>query len=135
MFHRGPGLNLTSGQYTAPIAGYYAFSSTLHIGEPSDSPRALPGRSGQALREPLLCPSAQETAEEGAGMPREPPAGADLCAGPLPALQVWQGKAWDPGPGRGEESSNLGKEGQAPSTTVLPLLQQSGDRVPAGEQR
>ncbi|NXQ53052.1 ERFE protein, partial [Anthoscopus minutus] len=31
MFHRGPGLNLTSGQYTAPIAGYYAFTSTLHI--------------------------------------------------------------------------------------------------------
>uniref|UniRef100_A0A8U7N9G2 Erythroferrone n=1 Tax=Corvus moneduloides TaxID=1196302 RepID=A0A8U7N9G2_CORMO len=39
MFHRGPGLNLTSGQYTAPIAGYYAFTTTLHIGEPSDSPR------------------------------------------------------------------------------------------------
>ncbi|NXD56129.1 ERFE protein, partial [Corvus moneduloides] len=31
MFHRGPGLNLTSGQYTAPIAGYYAFTTTLHI--------------------------------------------------------------------------------------------------------
>ncbi|XP_048170358.1 erythroferrone isoform X1 [Corvus hawaiiensis] len=31
MFHRGPGLNLTSGQYTAPIAGYYAFATTLHI--------------------------------------------------------------------------------------------------------
>uniref|UniRef100_A0A8C5TF88 Erythroferrone n=1 Tax=Malurus cyaneus samueli TaxID=2593467 RepID=A0A8C5TF88_9PASS len=41
MFHRGPGLNLTSGQYTAPIAGYYAFSTTLHIGEPSGSPTAL----------------------------------------------------------------------------------------------
>uniref|UniRef100_A0A8C3MTX0 Erythroferrone n=1 Tax=Geospiza parvula TaxID=87175 RepID=A0A8C3MTX0_GEOPR len=33
MFHRGAGLNLTSGQYTAPLAGYYSFSSTLHIGE------------------------------------------------------------------------------------------------------
>ncbi|NXB12761.1 ERFE protein, partial [Cnemophilus loriae] len=31
MFHRGPGLNLTSGQYTAPTAGYYAFTTTLHI--------------------------------------------------------------------------------------------------------
>ncbi|XP_027753503.1 erythroferrone [Empidonax traillii] len=30
-FHRGPGLNLTSGQYTAPTAGYYTFSTTLHI--------------------------------------------------------------------------------------------------------
>ncbi|NXH88465.1 ERFE protein, partial [Edolisoma coerulescens] len=49
MFHRGPGLNLTSGQYTAPIAGYYAFGTTLHIGEPSDSPAALPGRAGPAL--------------------------------------------------------------------------------------
>ncbi|XP_027517623.1 erythroferrone [Corapipo altera] len=31
MFHRGLGLNLTSGQYTAPIAGYYTFTTTLHI--------------------------------------------------------------------------------------------------------
>ncbi|NXK62604.1 ERFE protein, partial [Sylvietta virens] len=49
MFHRGPGLNLTSGQYTAPIAGYYAFSATLHIGERSDGPGALPGQPGMAL--------------------------------------------------------------------------------------
>ncbi|KAK2538271.1 Fam132b [Columba guinea] len=31
MFHRGSGLNLTSGQYTAPTAGYYTFTATLHI--------------------------------------------------------------------------------------------------------
>ncbi|XP_064311920.1 erythroferrone isoform X1 [Phalacrocorax carbo] len=31
MFHRGTGLNLTSGQYTAPVAGYYTFTATLHI--------------------------------------------------------------------------------------------------------
>ncbi|KGL99698.1 Protein FAM132B, partial [Charadrius vociferus] len=31
MFHRGPGLNLTSGQYTAPVAGYYTFAATLRI--------------------------------------------------------------------------------------------------------
>ncbi|NXX11585.1 ERFE protein, partial [Podargus strigoides] len=31
MFHRGAGLNLTSGQYTAPVAGYYTFTATLHI--------------------------------------------------------------------------------------------------------
>ncbi|XP_059678936.1 erythroferrone [Gavia stellata] len=30
-FHRGSGLNLTSGQYTAPLAGYYTFTATLHI--------------------------------------------------------------------------------------------------------
>uniref|UniRef100_A0A8C3TSP4 Erythroferrone n=1 Tax=Catharus ustulatus TaxID=91951 RepID=A0A8C3TSP4_CATUS len=40
MFHRGAGLNLTSGQYTAPIAGYYSFTTTLHIGEPPASPRS-----------------------------------------------------------------------------------------------
>ncbi|NWI51816.1 ERFE protein, partial [Calyptomena viridis] len=43
MVHRGPGLNLTSGQYTTPIAGYYTFTTKLHIGEPSGSPAALPG--------------------------------------------------------------------------------------------
>ncbi|NWV48112.1 ERFE protein, partial [Daphoenositta chrysoptera] len=44
MFHRGPGLNLTSGQYTAPIAGYYAFTTTLHI------VRREPRRKGQGCR-------------------------------------------------------------------------------------
>ncbi|NXW79865.1 ERFE protein, partial [Hirundo rustica] len=43
-FHRGPGLNLTSGQYTAPIAGYYAFTATLHI------VRREPRRKGQGCR-------------------------------------------------------------------------------------
>ncbi|KAM6259823.1 uncharacterized protein M6G45_006762 isoform 1-T1 [Spheniscus humboldti] len=32
MFHHGLGLNLTSRQYTAPVAGYYTFTATLHIG-------------------------------------------------------------------------------------------------------
>ncbi|NWS20961.1 ERFE protein, partial [Pachyramphus minor] len=49
VFHRGPGLNLTSGQYTAPITGYYTFTTTLHIGEPWGSPTALLGCSGMAL--------------------------------------------------------------------------------------
>ncbi|PKU43160.1 protein hypothetical protein [Limosa lapponica baueri] len=31
MFHCGSGLNLTSGQYTAPVTGYYTFTATLHI--------------------------------------------------------------------------------------------------------
>ncbi|NXS99146.1 ERFE protein, partial [Jacana jacana] len=31
MFHRGSGLNLTTGQYTAPVTGYYTFIATLHI--------------------------------------------------------------------------------------------------------
>ncbi|NXE03840.1 ERFE protein, partial [Lophotis ruficrista] len=43
MFHRGSGLNLTSGQYTAPIGGYYTFTATLHIGEPSSSPHSPSG--------------------------------------------------------------------------------------------
>ncbi|NWZ54930.1 ERFE protein, partial [Haliaeetus albicilla] len=54
MFHRGPGLNLTSGQYTAPIAGYYTFTATLHIGEPSGPPAAPPGRSRTALTLPSV---------------------------------------------------------------------------------
>lgn len=32
-FRRGPGLNLTSGQYTAPVAGFYTLAATLHVGE------------------------------------------------------------------------------------------------------
>ncbi|XP_074860525.1 erythroferrone isoform X2 [Carettochelys insculpta] len=31
VFYRGLGLNLTSGQYTAPVGGYYTFTATLHI--------------------------------------------------------------------------------------------------------
>ncbi|XP_013363470.1 PREDICTED: erythroferrone isoform X2 [Chinchilla lanigera] len=30
-FLRGPGLDLTSGQYTAPVAGFYALAATLHV--------------------------------------------------------------------------------------------------------
>ncbi|XP_062049867.1 erythroferrone [Lepus europaeus] len=30
-FRRGLGLNLTSGQYTAPVAGFYALAATLHV--------------------------------------------------------------------------------------------------------
>ncbi|XP_066136425.1 erythroferrone [Saccopteryx bilineata] len=33
-FHRGSGLNLTTGQYTAPVAGFYALAATLHVGLP-----------------------------------------------------------------------------------------------------
>lgn len=127
MFHRGPGLNLTSGQYTAPMAGYYTFSSTLHIGEPSDSPGALPG--GLGCLSPPACHSAQGAAQEGAGMPREPPAGADLCAVPLPAQQVRHGR------GGGKEPSSPGKGEAAPPSTALPLVQQAGDRIAAGERR
>ncbi|NXG66962.1 ERFE protein, partial [Hemiprocne comata] len=57
MFHRGSGLNLTSGKYMAPIAGYYTFRATLHIGEPLGTPTALLGRSGMVLTLPsvLVC--------------------------------------------------------------------------------
>ncbi|XP_051637173.1 uncharacterized protein LOC127468248 isoform X3 [Manacus candei] len=69
MFHRGLGLNLTSGQYTAPIAGYYTFTTTLHIGEPSGSPTALAGWSGMALT-PGSVP-----------VHREPPKKRQVCRG------------------------------------------------------
>ncbi|KAM6259824.1 uncharacterized protein M6G45_006762 isoform 2-T4 [Spheniscus humboldti] len=54
MFHHGLGLNLTSRQYTAPVAGYYTFTATLHIGEPSGTPMAPSGRSGMALTLPSV---------------------------------------------------------------------------------
>uniref|UniRef100_F6Z385 C1q domain-containing protein n=1 Tax=Monodelphis domestica TaxID=13616 RepID=F6Z385_MONDO len=37
-FQRGPGLNLTSGQYTAPVTGFYTLAATLYIGK-SRQPR------------------------------------------------------------------------------------------------
>ncbi|NWS57293.1 ERFE protein, partial [Chunga burmeisteri] len=48
MFHRGLGLNLTSGQYMAPVAGYYTFTATLHI------VRREQQRKGQPCRENSL---------------------------------------------------------------------------------
>ncbi|XP_041272116.1 erythroferrone-like [Onychostruthus taczanowskii] len=53
MFHRGPGLNLTSGQYTAPLAGYYTFSTTLHIAR-RELRRKRQGCRGSRLRV-LVC--------------------------------------------------------------------------------
>ncbi|XP_049659901.1 erythroferrone isoform X1 [Accipiter gentilis] len=53
MFHRGSGLNLTSGQYTAPIAGYYTFTATLHIVRREQQRKGQP-RRGNRLRL-LIC--------------------------------------------------------------------------------
>uniref|UniRef100_A0A8D0FD93 Erythroferrone n=1 Tax=Strix occidentalis caurina TaxID=311401 RepID=A0A8D0FD93_STROC len=50
-FHRGSGLNLTSGQYTAPVAGYYTFTATLLRRE--QRRKGQPGR-GNRLRA-LIC--------------------------------------------------------------------------------
>ncbi|NXC21528.1 ERFE protein, partial [Corythaeola cristata] len=52
-FHRGSGLNLTSGQYTAPIAGYYTFTATLHIVRGEQRRKGQPC-SGNHLRV-LIC--------------------------------------------------------------------------------
>ncbi|KFQ83490.1 Protein FAM132B, partial [Phoenicopterus ruber ruber] len=52
-FHRGSGLNLTSGQYTAPIAGYYTFTATLHIVHREQRRKGQPCR-GHRLRV-LIC--------------------------------------------------------------------------------
>ncbi|XP_054062226.1 erythroferrone isoform X3 [Rissa tridactyla] len=87
MFHRGSGLNLTSGQYTAPIAGYYAFTATLHLGEPPASHRPPPAGEVGDGSHPPLCPSAQRAAEEVAAVQGESSAGAGLRAVPLPAQQ------------------------------------------------
>ncbi|XP_074010034.1 erythroferrone [Numenius arquata] len=53
MFHRGSGLNLTSGQYTAPITGYYTFTATLHIVRREQRRKGQPCR-GKRLRV-LIC--------------------------------------------------------------------------------
>ncbi|KAM9274847.1 erythroferrone [Cariama cristata] len=53
MFHRGLGLNLTSGQYTVPIAGYYTFTATLHIVRREQQRKGQPCR-GNSLRV-LIC--------------------------------------------------------------------------------
>ncbi|XP_030772281.1 erythroferrone isoform X2 [Rhinopithecus roxellana] len=56
-FRRGSGLNLTSGQYRAPVAGFYALAATLHValGEP---PRRGPPRPRDHLRL-LICIQSQ----------------------------------------------------------------------------
>ncbi|XP_031224286.1 erythroferrone isoform X1 [Mastomys coucha] len=52
-FRRGPGLNLTSGQYTAPVAGFYALAATLHVAL-TEQPRKGPPRPRDRLRL-LIC--------------------------------------------------------------------------------
>ncbi|XP_037705739.1 erythroferrone [Choloepus didactylus] len=52
-FRRGPGLNLTSGQYTAPLAGFYSLAATLHVAL-GEQPRRGPPRPRDRLRL-LIC--------------------------------------------------------------------------------
>ncbi|KAF7462165.1 hypothetical protein GHT09_013050 [Marmota monax] len=52
-FRRGLGLNLTSGQYTAPMAGFYLLAATLHVAL-AEQPRHRPLRPGDRLRL-LIC--------------------------------------------------------------------------------
>ncbi|NWH60318.1 ERFE protein, partial [Geococcyx californianus] len=56
--------NLTSGQYTAPVAGYYTFSATLRISEPSGTPTTPPGRCRMALTLPSV-PARREQRRKG----------------------------------------------------------------------
>ncbi|XP_074046844.1 erythroferrone [Macrotis lagotis] len=53
-FHRGLGLNLTSGQYTAPITGFYSFAATLYIVHGGDHQKKGQPRSRDRLRV-LIC--------------------------------------------------------------------------------
>nr|XP_020844636.1 erythroferrone isoform X3 [Phascolarctos cinereus] len=53
-FHRGLGLNLTSGQYTAPITGFYTFAATLYIVHGGDHQKKGQPRSRDRLRV-LIC--------------------------------------------------------------------------------
>ncbi|XP_048200286.1 erythroferrone [Perognathus longimembris pacificus] len=56
-FCRGLGLNLTSGQYTAPAAGLYLLSATLHVALAAE-PRRGPPRPRDRLRL-LVCIQSQ----------------------------------------------------------------------------
>ncbi|KAJ6634163.1 hypothetical protein lerEdw1_014119 [Lerista edwardsae] len=53
MFHRGIGLNLTNGQYVAPVSGYYIFTATLHVVQ-GDHQKKNPTRTQDRLRV-LIC--------------------------------------------------------------------------------
>ncbi|XP_061492477.1 erythroferrone, partial [Rhineura floridana] len=53
IFHRGLGLNLNNGQYTAPFTGYYIFTATLHI-VPKDHQKKNRPRARNRLRL-LIC--------------------------------------------------------------------------------
>lgn len=72
-------------------------------------------------------------------MQGESSAGADLRAVPLPAQQVQQGKAGrgeePPGRAGGRRPSTLGgrRHMLSPAPPSLPLLQQFGGCIPAGE--
>ncbi|KAM5325795.1 erythroferrone [Glossophaga mutica] len=52
-FYRGLGLNLTSGQYTVSVAGFYALAATLHVALPEQRRPEVP-RPGNRLRL-LIC--------------------------------------------------------------------------------
>ncbi|KAM4835875.1 erythroferrone [Thomomys bottae] len=56
-FSRGLGLNLTSGQYTAPVAGFYTLAATLHVALAGE-PRRGPPRPRDRLRL-LVCIQSQ----------------------------------------------------------------------------
>lgn len=134
MFHRGPGLNLTSGQYTAPIAGHYAFSSTLHLGEPSARPWALPGTLGR-LSPPALLQCAGSRAGRGRATEGAACGCSSVCS-PTASTTGTAGQGQGPwAMDGGRNPASLGKEGPAPPTTALTPLQQSGDPIPAGELR
>ncbi|XP_029419108.1 erythroferrone isoform X2 [Nannospalax galili] len=88
-FRRGPGLNLTSGQYTAPVAGFYALAATLHVGE-ARGLGALPAArcpGPTPISVTTTCPlrSRWGAAQAGAAATPGPPAPADLHPVPLPA--------------------------------------------------
>uniref|UniRef100_F6ZR46 Erythroferrone n=1 Tax=Monodelphis domestica TaxID=13616 RepID=F6ZR46_MONDO len=53
-FQRGPGLNLTSGQYTAPVTGFYTLAATLYIVQGGDHQKKGQPRSRDRLRV-LIC--------------------------------------------------------------------------------
>lgn len=133
MFHRGPGLNLTSGQYTAPIAGYYAFTTTLHIGEPSPQTAPGPCRGRPGWLSLCSVTARREPRRKGQGW-RQSRLRVLICVQSRCQHNRY-GRARPGTVGGGSSPAALGKVGPASLTTILSLLQPFGDCISAGEQQ
>lgn len=91
VFSRGPGLNLTSGQYTAPVSGFYALAATLHVGEARGMVvgRLLPGPDSTHVTTSACVPcSAHRAAAKRTAKTSGPSTPADLHPVSLSAQRV-----------------------------------------------
>lgn len=108
-FRRGPGLNLTSGQYTAPVAGFYALAATLHVGEARGWGGAWGGRpaalgSCRPVTAPVPPPQRWRSRRDGR---RRAPGTACACS-----------SASSPGASTTREWARAGRAARAPASSL-----------------